>query len=39
MEITIDEDGVLSDWRDGVFDEGLKEVLEMQKALNRKEQK
>ncbi|MEH1772703.1 DUF3696 domain-containing protein [Nostoc sp.] len=34
MEITIDEDGVLSDWRDGVFDEGLKEVLEMQKALN-----
>jgi len=39
MEITIDEDGVLSDWRDGVFDEGLKEVLEMQKALNRKDQK
>lgn len=38
MEITIDENGVLSDWRDGVFDEGLKEVLEMQKALNRKEQ-
>jgi len=39
MEITIDEDGVLSDWRDGVFDEGLKEVLEMQKALNGKDQK
>jgi AAA15 family ATPase/GTPase len=39
MEITIDEDGVLSDWRDGVFDEGLKEILEMQKALNRKDQK
>jgi predicted ATPase len=39
MEITIDEDGVLSDWRDGVFDEGLKEILEMQKALNRKEQR
>jgi predicted ATPase len=39
MEITIDEDGVLSDWRDGVFDEGLKEVLEMQNALNRKDQK
>ncbi|MDJ0734931.1 MAG: DUF3696 domain-containing protein [Nostocaceae cyanobacterium] len=38
MEITIDEDGVLSDWRDGVFDEGLKEILEMQKALNRKEE-
>ncbi|MBD1857081.1 MULTISPECIES: DUF3696 domain-containing protein [Leptolyngbya] len=38
MEITIDEDGVLSDWRDGVFDEGLKEVLEMQQALNRKDQ-
>jgi AAA15 family ATPase/GTPase len=39
MEITIDEDGVLSDWRDGVFDEGLKEILEMQKALNKKDQK
>ena len=39
MEITIDENGVLSDWRDGVFDEGLREVLEMQKALDRKEQK
>lgn len=39
MEITIDENGVLSDWRDGVFDEGLKEVLEMQKALNRKDQR
>ena len=39
MEITVDGDGVLSDWRDGVFDEGLKEVLEMQKALNRKDQK
>jgi predicted ATPase len=38
MEITIDENGVLSDWRNGVFDEGLREVLEMQKALNRKEQ-
>jgi predicted ATPase len=38
MEITIDEKGVLSDWRNGVFDEGLREVLEMQKALNRKEQ-
>ncbi|GAB1540976.1 hypothetical protein NUACC21_36450 [Scytonema sp. NUACC21] len=39
MEITIDEDGVLSDWRDGVFDEGLKEILEMQKALNKKDEK
>ncbi|QSJ19795.1 DUF3696 domain-containing protein [Nostoc sp. UHCC 0702] len=38
MEITIDEDGVLSDWRDGVFDEGLKEILEMQKALNKKDE-
>lgn len=37
MEITIDQDGVLSDWRDDVFDEGLREVLEMQEALNRKE--
>ncbi|MEH2409725.1 AAA family ATPase [Nostoc sp.] len=39
MEITIDEDGVLSDWRDGVFDEGLKEILEMQKVLNKKDEK
>jgi AAA15 family ATPase/GTPase len=39
MEITIDENGVLSDWQDGVFDEGLKEVLEIQKALIRKEQR
>lgn len=39
MEITIDEDGVLSNWRDGVFDEGLKEILEMQKALNKKDEK
>jgi predicted ATPase len=39
MEITINEDGVLSDWRDGVFDEGLKEILEMQKALNKKQHK
>jgi predicted ATPase len=39
MEITINEDGVLSDWRDGVFDEGLKEILEMQKALNKKDSK
>ncbi|MEH2467950.1 AAA family ATPase [Nostoc sp.] len=39
MEITIDKDGVLSDWRDGVFDEGLKEVLEMQKVLKKKDEK
>ncbi len=38
-EISIDEDGVLSDWPHGIFDEGLKEILEMQKALNKKEQK
>lgn len=37
MEITIDEEGVLSDWRDGVFDEGLKEILEIQKAISKKE--
>ncbi len=35
MEITIDEEGVLSDWPHGVFDEGLKEILEMQNALNK----
>lgn len=39
MEITVSEEGVLSDWRDGVFEEGLKEVLDMQKALDKKEKK
>jgi hypothetical protein len=29
---------VLSDWPEGVFNEGMKEILEMQKALRRKEQ-
>jgi len=37
-EITVDEEGVLSDWPEGVFNEGMKEILEMQKALRRKEQ-
>jgi predicted ATPase len=37
-EITVDEKGVLSDWPEGVFNEGMKEILEMQKALRRKEQ-
>jgi predicted ATPase len=37
-EITVDEEGVLSDWTEGVFNEGMKEILEMQKALRRKEQ-
>jgi predicted ATPase len=36
MKITIDEDGDFSDWRDGVFEEALKEVLEIQRALNKK---
>jgi AAA15 family ATPase/GTPase len=38
MKITIDEDGDFSDWRDGVFEEALKEVLEIQRALNKKDQ-
>lgn len=37
-EITVNEEGVLSDWPEGVFNESLKEILEMQKAINRKEQ-
>jgi predicted ATPase len=37
-EITVDEEGVLSDWPEGVFNEAMKEILEMQKALRRKEQ-
>jgi predicted ATPase len=37
-EITVDEEGVLSDWPEGVFNEGMKEILEMQKALRRKEE-
>ena len=37
-EITVDEEGVLSDWPEGVFNEGMKEILEMQKALRKKEQ-
>lgn len=39
LEITVDEEGVLSDWRDGVFNENVKEILEMQKALKEKEEK
>ena len=35
-EITVDEDGVLSDWPEGVFNENLKEILEMQKILDEK---
>ena len=38
LEITVNEEGVLSDWPEGVFNESMKEILEMQKALNRKEQ-
>jgi predicted ATPase len=37
-EITVDEEGVLSDWPDGVFNEAMKEILERQKALDQKEQ-
>ena len=35
-EITVNEEGVLSDWPEGVFNENVKEILEMQKALNSK---
>jgi predicted ATPase len=37
-EITVDEEGVLSDWPEGVFYEGMKEILEIQKVLRKKEQ-
>lgn len=35
-EITVDEEGVLSNWCEGVFNEDVKEILEMQKALKAK---
>lgn len=35
-EITISEDGVLSDWPEGVFTENLNEIREMRRALNNK---
>jgi predicted ATPase len=38
-EITVDEEGTLSDWPEGVFNESMQEILEMQKAIDRKEQK
>jgi predicted ATPase len=37
--ITIDEEGTLSNWFDDAFDENLKEILEMDKALNKKQNK
>ncbi|MCF2446105.1 DUF3696 domain-containing protein [Dyadobacter sp. CY345] len=36
MKITIDSDGVLSDWPEGIFNENLDEVVEMRKALTEK---
>lgn len=38
MEITIDENGVLSDWPDGVFNEALDETIKIRKALTIKKQ-
>jgi AAA15 family ATPase/GTPase len=35
-EITVSETGVLSDWPDGIFNEHVREILEMNKALQRK---
>ncbi|TYQ24640.1 DUF3696 domain-containing protein [Pseudanabaena sp. UWO310] len=35
-EITVDEEGVLSDWPDGIFNESMKEILEIQKAVKKK---
>lgn len=39
LEITVDEEGVFSTWPEDVFSESLTEILEMQKAIKRKEQK
>ncbi|MCA2701343.1 MULTISPECIES: AAA family ATPase [unclassified Microcystis] len=39
LEITVDEEGVFSTWSEDVFSESLTEILEMQKAIKRKEQK
>lgn len=36
IEITVSETGVLSEWPEGVFNEHLKEILEMNNALQRK---
>ncbi len=36
-EIIVDENGVLDDWPEGVFNESLKEILEMQNAIKRKQ--
>ena len=38
-EITIDQDGILSDWPMGVFNEDLEEILEMQKLIRNKKEK
>lgn len=35
-EITIDNEGVLSDWPDGVFNENLTEIMAIKKQLKRK---
>lgn len=35
-EITVDDEGVLSDWPDGVFNESINEILDIQKALKYK---
>lgn len=37
-EITVDDEGVLSDWCEGVFNENIKEILEMQRILKSKKQ-
>ena len=36
-EIIVDENGVLEDWPEGIFSESLKEILEMQNAIKRKQ--
>lgn len=36
-EITLDEEGTFSDWPDGVFREGMKDLLAMQRLLRKRE--
>lgn len=36
LEITVDADAILSDWPEGIFNEHLREILEMEKALASK---
>ena len=38
LEITVDEEGVLSRWPDGVFNENIKEIIAMRRTLKAKKE-